>query len=67
MFCVAHGNRIEFYDNDRNALGAIDLCGSDVVSVYVNESGVGSALCEDGSAYQISIDEQGATYYAQIY
>ena len=67
MFCVAHGNRIEFYDNDRNCLGVIDLYGSDVISAYVNESGVGSALCADGTAYQISIDEHGSTSYAQIY
>ena len=67
MFCVPNGNRIEFYDNDRNPLGVIDLYGSNVISAYVNESGMGSAICEDGSAYQISINEYGSTYYSQIY
>ena len=66
MFCVAHGSRIDFYDNDRNCLGAIDL-GSNVISAYVNESGVGSALCEDGTAYQISINEHGSTNWTPIY
>ena len=67
MFCVAHGNRIEFYDDERNPLGVIDLYGSNVISAYVNESGMGSAICEDGTAYQISINEYGSTYYSQIY
>ena len=67
MFCVARGNRVEFFDDNRNMLGAINLYGSDVVSAYVNESGVGSAICEDGSSYMISCNEYGYTNYSQIY
>lgn len=67
MFCVARGNRVEFFDDNRNMLGSISLYGSDVVSAYINESGVGSALCEDGSSFMISCDENGCVNYAQIY
>ncbi|MGN0886302.1 MAG: hypothetical protein ACI4RT_04810 [Candidatus Spyradenecus sp.] len=43
------------------------LYGSDVISVYINEKEVCSALCEDGTAYQISCDENGYTNYSRIY
>ena len=66
MFCVPNGNRIEFYDEERNMIAAIDLYGSDVISAYINESGVGSAVCEDGSAYQIFYTDGGYVNYNRI-
>lgn len=63
MFCVHQGNQVMFFDEAHNMIGSLFL-DSDVVSAYVNESGVGGAVCEDGSCYEITCRPyEGANYY----